>query len=275
MKLVHLYNHNNGLRMKEKLKIALIQSNLIWENPAANKAHFSDQINSIPKPVDLIILPEMFSTGFTMNAAPVAEQMDGETVSWLIQMAIEKECAITGSIIIEENGSYYNRLLFVQPNGQIQHYDKHQLFTLAKEQDVFTAGQQEVIIDYKGWKIKPQICYDLRFPVWARNTTDYDVLLYVASWPKKRINAWDILLQARAIENMCYAIGVNRVGIDGKGFEYNGHSAVYDVLGNSLIDNLPVENETILLTTLVKKHIIEQRSKLGFLQDRDSFKLLF
>ncbi len=260
--------------MKETLDIALIQANLVWENPTENRTSFSEKIKAISKKVDIIVLPEMFNTGFTMNADEVAETMNGDTVQWLTVMAKEKNSAIAGSIIIEEDNKYYNRLIFMLPNGTHYIYDKHQLFTLAKEEEVFTAGQEEVIIEYLGWKIKPQICYDLRFPVWARNTSEYDVLLYVASWPKPRINAWDILLQARAIENMCYCIGTNRIGLDGKGYEYNGHSAVYDVLGNSLLDENPVEKETIIYTTLYKSHIKEIRTKLSFLNDRDNFKLL-
>ncbi len=259
--------------MKETLDIALIQSNLTWENPAQNRITFTQKITAIPKDIDLILLPEMFTTGFTMNAVNVAETMDGDTVQWLKEMAREKNCAIAGSLIIQENDCYYNRLIFMFPNGDLKYYDKHQLFTLAKEQEVFTAGKEEVIIDYKGWKIKLQICYDLRFPVWARNTTDYDVLLYVASWPKPRISAWDTLLKARAIENMCYCIGANRVGLDGKGYEYNGHSGVYDVLGNSVLEENPIEKETVLYATLSKAHIEGIRKKLPFLEDADRFTL--
>jgi len=260
--------------MKEILNIALVQSHLAWENPLENRVSFSKKIDTISKKVDLILLPEMFTTGFTMNAIEMAETMHGETTQWLLDISKEKECAVAGSIIINENNNYYNRFLFATPDGEITQYNKHQLFTLAKEEKVYTAGQEQVIIEYKGWKIKPQICYDLRFPVWARNTTEYDLLLYVASWPKTRIHAWDILLQARAIENMCYCIGVNRIGLDGKGYEYNGHSGAYDVLGNSLIDENPVEKDTILYASINKNHIQTVRKKLSFLADRDHFNLL-
>ncbi|MBW1295846.1 amidohydrolase [Aquimarina litoralis] len=260
--------------MSTTLQIALIQSHLAWENPIQNRAAFEQKINGISSEIDIIILPEMFTTGFTMNAVEVSETMDGETVQWLLKLSNEKNCAIAGSVIIQDQGNYYNRFLFVRPDGTIQKYDKHQLFTLAKEQEVFTAGDEEVLIIYKGWKIKPQICYDLRFPVWARNTIDYDVLLYVASWPKPRINAWDTLLQARAIENMSYCIGVNRVGLDGKGYEYNGHSAVYDVLGNTVIEENPIEREAVLYATLDKEHIEKTREKLPFLQDADPFRII-
>ncbi|GAA4275894.1 nitrilase family protein [Aquimarina mytili] len=260
--------------MNSTLNIALIQADLVWENALKNREAFTQKINSISHKVDLIVLPEMFNTGFTMNAVEVAETMEGETLQWLTQMSNDKNCAIAGSLIIKEDNSYYNRLIFMFPNGTYKKYDKHQLFTLAKEQEVFTAGQDEVIVDYKDWKIKLQVCYDLRFPVWARNTSAYDVLLYVASWPKPRINAWDVLLKARAIENMSYCIGVNRVGVDGKGYEYNGHSAVYDVLGNSVLKENPIETETVQYITLEKSHILEIRKKLPFLQDADQFKLL-
>jgi len=260
--------------MNTTLNIALIQSHLAWENPIQNRAVFEQKIKSIRGEMDLIVLPEMFTTGFTMNAAQVAETMDGDTISWLQNLAKEKSCAIAGSIVIKDAGNFYNRFLFVRPDGTIQKYDKHQLFTLAKEQDVFTAGEEEVILIYKDWKIKPQICYDLRFPVWARNRTEYDLLIYVASWPKPRVNAWDTLLRARAIENMSYCIGVNRVGLDGKGYEYNGHSAVYDVLGNSVLEENPIEKETILYVTLDKSHIENTRKKLPFLKDADPFQII-
>ncbi len=260
--------------MNTTLNIALIQSDLVWENPFKNREVFTQKIRSIKHDVDLIVLPEMFNTGFTMNAVEVAETMNGETLQWLTGLSKEKNCAIAGSMIIIEDQKYYNRLIFMFPDGTYTKYDKHQLFTLAKEQEVFTAGQDEVVVHYKNWNIKLQVCYDLRFPVWARNTSAYDILLYVASWPKLRINAWDVLLQARAIENMCYCIGVNRVGVDGKGYEYNGHSAIYDILGNSIIHKNPIETETIGYATLEKSHISEMREKLPFLNDADQFKLL-
>ena len=259
--------------MNATLNVALIQSHLAWENPVQNRAVFEQKINTIDTEVDLIILPEMFTTGFTMNVIDVAESMKGETINWLQRLAKEKTCAIAGSIIVKDGENYFNRFLFVSSDGTIQKYDKHQLFTLAKEQEVFTAGNDEVIITYKGWKIKPQVCYDLRFPVWARNTSGYDVLLYVASWPKPRVNAWDALLKARAIENMSYCVGVNRVGTDNSGHDYPGHSVCYDVLGNKLIEFEPDEN-SIKIVTIEKSSIQKYREKLGFLKDQDSFNLL-
>lgn len=259
--------------MTEELRITLIQTALEWENPEANRKKIQNSIQSIEDVTDLIVLPEMFTTGFTMNAAPYAEAMDGKTVKWMIELAREKKAAITGSIIIIENKKFYNRLLFVNPQGEIHSYDKKHLFTLAGEHEIYTAGSEKTIIEYKGWKICPMICYDLRFPVWVRNTENYDVLLYVANWPKVRTNAWDALLQARAIENMVYCIGLNRVGIDGKGFEYVGHSAVYDVLGADFFDKKN-KNDEVIIATLIKSKLIETRKKLQFLEDRDSFEIL-
>ncbi|AUP79897.1 amidohydrolase [Flavivirga eckloniae] len=258
--------------MQDQLKIALIQSDLIWENPKQNLENFSEKIKNISEAVDLIVLPEMFTTGFTMNAENVAETMDGNTVAWMKSTASQFNTAMVGSFVVLEDNNYYNRLLFVEPSGTIQHYDKRHTFTLVGEDKVYTAGTKKLIVDYKGWKICPLICYDLRFPVWARNTQDYDVLLYVANWPKPRVSAWDALLKARAIENMSYCIGVNRVGIDGVNSEYSGHSAVYDVLGNTITSIEPAK-EQIEVVTLEKKHVQAYRNKLKFLDDRDDFTL--
>lgn len=256
--------------MEERLKIALIQLDLVWENPEQNRKNFSKKIESIPSAVDVVILPEMFSTGFTMHAENVAETTQGKTVEWMKNEASKHNAALVGSLIISEENNFYNRLLFVEPSGKISKYDKRHTFTLVGEDNVFSAGTEKVIINYKGWKICPLICYDLRFPVWARNTENYDVLIYVANWPKPRISAWDALLKARAIENMSYCIGVNRVGIDGVNAEYCGHSAVYDVLGNIMTSFKP-HNEQIEIVTLEKNHISGYRNKLRFLDDRDNF----
>ena len=254
------------------MKIALIQTSLSWENPSENRASLQENITSISQYVDLIVLPEMFTSGFTMNPEKVAETMQGETISWLKDLARSKNCAITGSLVIQEKGKYFNRLVFVLPSGEIQHYDKRHLFTLAGEDKVYTPGAYKLIINYKGFKICPLICYDLRFPVFARNVEDYDLLLYVANWPKIRINAWDTLLKARAIENMSFCIGVNRVGLDGNSYEYTGHSAAYDVLGNR-IDTIPENKEVTEIVVLEKEHIKKYREKLNFLNDKDDFSL--
>ena len=253
------------------MKVTLIQSALVWENQAANQKHFEQKINTIPQDVDLIVLPEMFTSGFTMNPTAVAETMQGATVTWLQALAKARNCAITGSLVIQENGNFYNRLVFVFPSGKIQFYDKRHLFTLAGEDKVYTSGNQKIVIDYLGWKICPLICYDLRFPAFSRNSEDYDLLIYVASWPKIRTNAWDALLKARAIENMSYAIGVNRVGTDANGYEYIGHSQAVDFLGNYILE--PVASEGNFSILLDKQIMLETRQKLGFLNDRDTFEI--
>ncbi|MEL1241223.1 amidohydrolase [Flavobacterium flavipallidum] len=254
------------------MKIALIQSDLIWENPKANRVHFEEKINGIDESVDLIVLPEMFATGFTMNPAKVAETMQGETVQWMQSLAKAKNTAITGSLVIEEAGNFYNRMLFVFPSGEIQFYDKRHLFTLAGEDKVYTAGKQKLIVDYLGWKICPLVCYDLRFPVFSRNVENYDLLLYVASWPEKRIQAWDALLKARAIENMSYVVGVNRTGVDGNQHPYNGHSQLVDFLGDYLVN--PQESEAVVIEELNRENMLAIRKAMGFLNDRDAFQLL-
>ena len=251
------------------MKTALIQASLIWENLQANRTYFSEKINAIQEKVDLIVLPEMFTTGFTMNPNEIAETIQGETISLLKTLAKSKNIAITGSLIIKENNKFYNRLVFVFPSGEIQQYDKRHLFTLAGEDKTYTKGSDKLIVDYLGWKICPLICYDLRFPVFARNTEDYDLLIYVANWPEPRINAWDVLLKARAIENMSYVIGVNRIGEDQNKHNYPGHSQVLDCLGNYLI--APNEQEDVFITVLDKQKMLETRQKFGFLNDRDSF----
>jgi len=258
--------------MQEELKVSIIQSKLVWENPEANRKLFSEKIASISEDTNLIILPEMFTTGFTMNASNLAEKETGETLNWMQSEAKKKDCAISGSVIISENNNYYNRLFFVFPNGDYKTYDKRHTFTLAGEDKTYKAGNEQVIIDFLGWKIYPLICYDLRFPVWARNTQNYDVLLYVANWPERRITAWDALLKARAIENMSYCIGVNRVGEDGNGHQYSGHSAVYDVLGEQ-ISNSNFEEDFTETITLQKSHVETHRRHLQFLNDRDKFNL--
>ena len=254
------------------MKIALIQTELSWENPNENRALLQEKINAISQYVDLIVLPEMFTSGFTMNPKNVAQTMQGEVISWLKETAKDKNCAITGSLVIEENGKYFNRLVFVFPSGEIQSYDKRHLFTLAGEDKVYTAGKDKVIVDYKGFKICPLICYDLRFPVFARNVEDYDLLIYVANWPKPRVNAWDILLKARAVENMSYVIGVNRIGFDENNHEYVGHSQAVDFLGNYIQE--PQEIEGVFIVELDKNELQETREKLNFLNDRDEFKLV-
>ncbi|WP_300570849.1 amidohydrolase [Flavobacterium sp.] len=254
------------------MKVALVQSSLVWENPSANRNYFEERINSINEKIDLVVLPEMFTTGFTMNASSVAETMNGDSVAWMQFIAKSKNCAITGSLVITENNNFYNRLIFVFPSGEMKTYDKRHLFSLAGEDKIYTSGKAKIIIDYNGFKICPLICYDLRFPVFSRNVENYDLLLYVASWPKPRINAWDALLRARAVENMSYVVGVNRIGLDANQFEYTGHSQAIDFLGNYIV--APFEEEAIQIITLNKDEMLETRQKLNFLNDKDQFEIL-
>ena len=253
------------------MKIALIQSDLYWEDPSENRKNFESKINQIDSEVNLIVLPEMFSTGFTMNASEVAETMQGETVLWMQRVAKQRKCALTGSLIITEKNQFYNRMLFVFPSGEIRHYDKRHLFSLAGEDRTYTSGKEKVIVEYLGWKICLQVCYDLRFPVFVRNIENYDLILYVANWPKVRTNAWDILLKARAVENLSYVVGVNRIGLDAHNYEHIGHSQVVDFLGNYILE--PQETETTFIVELDKNVMLETRKKLDFLNDKDVFEI--
>ncbi|MGB7394551.1 MAG: amidohydrolase [Pricia sp.] len=256
--------------MQKTLKTALIQSPLIWEDPEANRTHFSKVLEDVSSDTDLMILPEMFNTGFTMHPENIPHKQGPKTLDWMLQKAKETDAALVGSIPFYEDGNYTNRLFFVEPSGKVSIYDKRHTFTLAGEDKVYKAGTERLVVDFKGFKICPMVCYDLRFPVWSRNTVDYDVLLYVANWPKPRTTAWDALLKARAIENMAYCIGVNRIGTDEVGHEYIGHSAVYDVLGAQVAFS---EEEGIIYDTLSKEHIKDTRKKLRFLEDQDSFSI--
>lgn len=254
----------------EEIKIALIQADLAWEDPDKNRENFSRILSSMDTDTDLVVLPEMFTTGFTMNPERVFELPGGPTTKWMADWAKANNTALAGSVVIKENEVYRNRFLFVYPEGQIVHYDKRHSFTLAGEHKKYRSGTERVLIEYRGWKIFPQICYDLRFPVFSRNNLDYDLLIYVANWPAVRIDAWDTLLKARAIENMAWSIGVNRIGKDGNNYEYPGHSAIYDGLGNRMAYS---SSEEVLYATLDRSSIEKARKKLGFLNDRDDFNL--
>lgn len=254
------------------LNITLIQGPLFWEDKAKNIEMFSEKISSVKDKSDLIILPEMFSTGFTMNAASMAERMDGKTVEWMSREAKKKNCIITGSIIIEENGNYFNRLIWMRPDG-FDFYNKRHLFSLAGENHSFTAGRKKLIVNLNGWRIQPLICYDLRFPVWSRRTkkNDYDLLIYTANWPERRIHAWSQLLVARAIENQCYVAGVNRTGTDGNNIPYTGQSALVDFKGDTLLAPEPTDN--IKTISISKKQLEDFRKQFAFLDDSDDFEI--
>jgi len=255
----------------ENLKIALLQCDLLWENPVENRNQIEMYFSSLES-VDVIILPEMFTTGFSVEATHLAESMEGESVAWMTAMAVKQQSVICGSLMIKDAGNIYNRLVWVEPSGLIKTYDKRHLFSLINEQKYFNAGTNRLIIDYKCWRICPLICYDLRFPVFSRNDVNYDLCFYVANWPSKRIAAWDVLLQARAIENQAYTIGVNRVGIDGYKAAYSGHSQVLDPMGD-LIATAPENEEGWVEVSLSKSHISSIRKRLPFLEDSDNFKI--
>ncbi len=258
----------------EDLKITIIQSELHWEDGERNLEMFSEKFSSIKDSTDLIILPEMFTTGFTMNAKACAEEMNGKTISRMQSMAKEKNCVIAGSVIIRENGKSYNRLIWMKPDGTFELYDKRHLFRLAEEHKTYTAGEKKVITEIKGWKICPLICFDLRFPVWSRRTRqeDYDLLIYVANWPERRVHAWRQLLIARAIENQSYVAGVNRIGNDGNAIYHSGHSAVIDFKGEQLNNTKPGE-ESIETISLSKQSLLDFREAFPFADDADEFKI--
>ena len=257
--------------MKETLNITLIQSNLFWEDVDANLSHFDVLLSDVKK-TDIILLPEMFNTAFCLEATHLAETMEGKTISYMKEIAKKKNCAITGTLMVKENGKVYNRLVWILKDGAIYTYDKHHLFSLLKEEKYITKGAGRLIIELDGWKICPLICYDLRFPVFSRNNVDYDILIYLANWPIKRIDAWDTLLKARAIENLAYTIGVNRVGEDGNGIAFNGHSKVFDAFGKELFSATESKDE-VLQINLSLDDLKLKRRQMSFLQDRDEFTL--
>jgi predicted amidohydrolase len=263
----------------ENLTVTLIQSALHWENPVANMAMFEEKIWQIKDTTDLIILPEMFTTGFTMNAKHQAEPMNLTTFKWLKQQAAQTKAVVTGSFIVKEKEMYFNRLLWMRPDGSYEVYDKRHLFRMAEEHQTYTAGNSRIIPQLKGWRICPLICYDLRFPVWSRNsvvekTTQslaYDCLIYVANWPQARSHAWNSLLQARAIENLSYVIGVNRIGADGKNIPYSGDSVVVNPKGEQLF--YAGDKEIIQTITLDAQELLSFRQKFPAYMDADGFEI--
>ena len=268
--------------MSSPLTVTLIQSQLHWEDKKANLEMFTQKIESIREKTELVVLPEMFSTGFSMNPEKLAEPMDGETVQWMKKLSAEKRVIITGSIIISENDQYYNRMIWMLPNGEFGYYDKRHLFAYAGEDKHYAAGHKRFIASVKGWRVHLQVCYDLRFPVWSRQVlksvenghlhTEYDLLIYVANWPDRRRHAWTTLLQARAIENQCFVVGVNRVGTDANGHYYSGDSLVANPLGELYYHKKDAED--IFTITLNKEEVEGIREKLPFWKDGDDFRLL-
>jgi len=265
------------MKKSSDLHIGLVQTDIFWKDKVANLAMLEEKIWEIEESIDLLILPEMFATGFSMDAKELAEPMNLTVTKWMKQMAAQLKATVTGSVIISENGYYYNRLLWVTQDGTVSCYDKRHLFRMAKEEQIYSAGEKLPIFELKGWKICPQICYDLRFPVWSRNQAlenemAYDLIFYVASWPEVRISAWDALLPARAIENVSYSLGVNRIGVDGNGISYTGHSAVYDFKGSKIFDL--AEMEIIKVVKLEADDLDTYRKKFPVWMDSDSFRIL-
>ncbi len=251
------------------LHVAAVQCPLAWEDKAANLARISQLLQPLRQPVDLIVLPEMFSTGFSMRAAELAEPMNGDTVQWMACQAAELNAVIAGSFIAKDGDRYYNRLVWMPPNGRFQTYDKRHCFSPAGEQEHYTPGREMLIAELKGWKVMPLICYDLRFPVWSRNVHGYDLLLYVANWPERRRHAWSSLLTARAIENQAYTLGVNRIGADGHGVSHSGDSLLLDFAGRILYH--AADREEVFFATLDYEAQQVFRRQWPFLEDRDRF----
>jgi len=265
------------MQITDPLRLALVQSALIWEDPDKNAEHLLGHIRSCGAQADVWILPEMFSTGFTMNTL-AAHKHNEEVIAIMLPVAKECGAAICGSAMVREKGSYYNRFYWVDPTGNYHTYDKRHTFRMAGEHEKFTAGSRREIITYKGWKIMPQVCYDLRFPVWSRNFLQegvygYDVLLYVANWPERRRSAWNALLPARAVENQAYVAAVNRVGTDGNGVAFSGDSAGYDYLGNRLGGVTPF-TEGVQVISLSFTDLAEYRKSFPAMMDADTFTLL-
>lgn len=250
------------------LKIAMIQMSIAWEDPKANRQELDTILGSLKKPVNLVVLPEMFTTGFSMKAKALAESPNGTTIGWMERWATNLNAVVTGSLIIKDKGRYYNRLIWMPPSGVVQYYDKMHLFSFADEDKNFDCGTERKVFVHEQWRISPQICYDLRFPEGSRNTIDYDLLLYVANWPEQRIDAWSTLLKARAIENVSFTLGVNRVGQDKMGNNYNGQSAAYDYKGQPLFK--PDARPNVFEFNISKPDLLSFRNKFPALDDQKS-----
>ncbi len=272
------------------LKITIIQSELHWENVGQNLEMFADKIKSIGEPTDIIVLPEMFNTGFSMFSESLAETMDGKTVDWMKEIAKRNNAVITGSLIIEEHNKFYNRLIWAQPDGDFYTYDKRHLFRMADEHESFSAGKKRLIVNYKGWRICPMVCYDLRFPVWSRNkqlsvdscqlsgdkqqnSNVYDILIYIANWPEPRKLHWSKLLEARAIENQCYVVGVNRVGEDANNFTYAGNSTIVNFMGEAITSTIE-KVASIKTANLSIQELNDWREKFPVSLDGDEFEII-
>jgi len=271
------------------LTLSLIQADLRWEDKDANRRLLEEKIDALPQPAEVVVLPEMFSTGFSMRPEVLAETMDGPTLDWMKKVAARKKIILTGSLIIQEGGNYYNRLIWMLPNGQFGYYDKRHRFAYAGENEHYTAGNRRLVASVKGWRVLLLVCYDLRFPVWSRQqpatpgtpvagslssdgfSLEYDLIIYVANWPERRSHAWKTLLQARAIENQCYVAGVNRVGNDGNNIYHGGDSMIVDPLGEVLAHES--KEEALITHALTKERLEEVRSRFPFWKDADHFSI--
>mgnify|MGYP003487910670 CR=1 FL=1 len=253
----------------ENLKISLVQSHLYWENIEKNLHHFTQLCQDVK--TDVLVFPEMFTTGFTNQSEKLGVSMDSAPVKWMQELSQKIDTLVMGSMVIVENEEYFNRMIIAFPNGELQTYDKRHLFSLVGENNYYTAGREKILIEYKDWKISPLICYDLRFPTWCRNTEMEEVLIFVANWPEKRQKHWNLLLNARSIENQCYVVGVNRIGDAGNGIPHNGMSAVYDFWGNEIL--LANDLLGITLVEISKNELNEHRNRFGFWKDRDTFEI--
>ena len=255
------------------ITVSLVQSDIIWEKPVENLRKFEKIFSVLKGKTNLVLLPEMFTTGFSMNAEQLAETMDGNSVLWMKQQAAENSFAIAGSVIISESGKYFNRCIFAEPSGLIHYYNKHHLFSIIGEDKKYSSGNTRTIVKYKGFRFFLQICYDLRFPVWMRNKNNYDVLLLVANWPKRRNDAWKKLLFARAMENQCYIVAVNRVGIDGRNYNHSGDSIIIDYAGRKIISAKSFVEE-IITTTLSMTKLVNSKEKFPAWKDADEFEIM-
>jgi predicted amidohydrolase len=256
--------------LKETLHIAIFQLNLVWEDPVANRAKIDQLLQDVSETTDVVFLPEMFTTGFSMNVTELAEPMEGETIQWMKSCCNDYQLALCGSLIIVENDQYFNRLVFVEPSGEVHFYNKRHLFSMGNEADYFEKGTERLVVLYKGWRICPLICYDLRFPVWSRNRNEYNLLVYLANWPQSRSDVWNTMLKARAIENQSFVVGVNRVGVDGQKIAYSGDSQIIGAKGNC-ISGSNEEDEIIISAQISFTELAKFRTSFPVLNDADSF----
>jgi omega-amidase len=261
------------MELKEKLRITLAQVDIAWENPEQNRSYLDLQIRHLKGKSDLVILPETFTTGFTMRGSDFAESMDGPTIRWMMELSRTTGVAIGGSLLIKSNGFYYNRFVFISPTGEISLYDKRHLFSIGGESRFFTAGDQRVVVNYSGWRIALYVCYDIRFPVWCRNVDDTDLMIITANWPAPRMAVWNILLRARAIENQVYVAGVNRVGTDGNCISYVGESQLINPKGEQ-VPHSEISKETCLSFKISKKELDIFRAGFPVAKDADRFLII-